>query len=265
MENLATIAKRIRLSALEQTVSKKKGHLGGTFSCVDLLVAIYYRILHVDPKNPQWPDRDRFILSKGHACLALYPILADLGFFDAAKVDSYGLNGGLGGQLDVSLPGIEWNTGSLGHAIGVATGIALAGKMDHKDYRVYVVVGDAECAEGSIWEAIMFAGEHNLANITCIVDRNRLSVTSVLDDDSFFKNLATVLPLLGWNYSEIDGHDLDEVVKALSEGRTTDRPQFMIANTIKGKGVSFMENGAKWHHSVPTEAELEIARKELNA
>lgn len=264
-EKLKSIAKQIRLSALEQTVTKKKGHLGGTFSCVDILVTLYYSTMRIDPQNPKWSGRDRFILSKGHACLALYPILADLGFITKATVDSYGTNGGLGGQLDINTPGIEWNTGSLGHALGVATGMALSARLDKLDYHIFVVVGDGECAEGSIWEAVMFAGQHGLSNITCLVDRNRLSVTTALDDDSFFRNLETVLPAFGWAYEEIDGHNIDELVDKLSLSRQSTKPRFIIANTLKGKGVSFMENEAKWHHSVPSEVELKIAREELNA
>ena len=265
MQDLVNIAKKIRLWAIEETVAKGKGHLGGTFSCVDILVALYYKVLNVKSNEPKWAGRDRFILSKGHACLALYPILMDLGFIDEKTFRSYGVDGGLGGQLDINIPGVDWNTGSLGHALGVASGMAISSNLDKKNYYIFVVVGDGECAEGSIWEAIMFIGQHNLSNIVCIVDRNRLSVTEVLDDGSFFKNLSIVLPAFGWKFIEIDGHNIAEMVNIFTESKQSNMPTFIIANTIKGKGISFMENGTKWHHSVPTKEELDIARRELSA
>jgi transketolase len=262
--DLAHKARQIRLLALEYTVAKRKGHLGGTYSCVDLLVALYYGgCLRVDPKRPDWADRDRFILSKGHACLAQYAILVDFGFIGRERLDTYGEDGGLGAQLDISIPGIDWNTGSLGHALGVGAGMALAARMDHRDYAAVVLLGDAEIAEGSIWEAIAFAADHRLSNLIAIVDRNRLSVTDVLEDDSIFRNFKTTIEGLGWNYVDVDGHDIPAVLSAFKRSRTGDRPTMMLANTIKGKGVSFMENTVKWHHSVPTSTELEIARREL--
>lgn len=261
---LAQKARKIRLMALEYTVAKRRGHLGGTYSCVDLLVALYYGgVLRVDPKRPDWPDRDRFILSKGHACLALYAILVDLGFMQRERMETYGDDGGLGAQLDTSVPGVDWNTGSLGHAAGVAAGMALAARMDRRDYAAFTILGDAEIAEGSVWEAIAFAGDHQLANLVAIIDRNRLSVTEMLEDDSIFRNFRTTIEGLGWTCVEIDGHDFSAVLRALKASRNSDRPTMILANTIKGKGVSFMENTIKWHHAVPSAAELEIARREL--
>jgi transketolase len=258
-------AKNIRLWAIEETASKGKGHIGGTFSCVDILVSLYYSVLNIKPKHPEWDGRDRFILSKGHACLALYPILMDLGFINNETFRSYGENGGLGGQLDISIPGVDWNTGSLGHSLGIASGMAMASKLDNKNYHVFSVVGDGECAEGSIWESIMFIGQRNISNITCIVDRNRLSVTETLDDDSFFKNLSIVLPSFGWGFVEINGHNIEEITIALNSSKWSKTPTFIVANTIKGKGISFMENVAKWHNSVPNKDELEAAKAEINA
>jgi transketolase len=258
------IAKKIRLYALEQTVLKKKGHLGGTYSCVDILVSLFYSAMSFQSKDPLWEDRDRFLLSKGHACLALYPILVDLGFIDKNTIDSYGLNGGLGGQLDISLSGVEWNTGSLGHTLGIASGISLGARFDEKNYHIFTVVGDGEFAEGSVWEALIYIGQNKLNNITCIIDRNRLSVTEVLDDDSFFKNLSPVVSSFGWQYFEIDGHDFSQLNETFSRCKLSSLPTLVVANTIKGKGVSFMENTIKWHHSIPSINELEIARRELN-
>lgn len=257
-------ARRIRLTALEYTVAAGKGHLGGTYSCVDLLVALYYGgILHIDPKRPDWADRDRFILSKGHACLALYSILVDLGFMPRERLETYGSDGGLGGQMDVSIPGVDWNTGSLGHALGVAAGMALAARLDGRHYAAFTLVGDAEIAEGSVWEAIAFASDHSLSNLIAIVDRNRLSVTEVIEDDAIFHNFKGKMEAFGWACLEIDGHSYPSIMNALEQSHGADRPTMVLANTIKGKGVSFMENVLKWHHAVPGQSEVEIARREL--
>ncbi len=246
------------------TVAKGKGHLGGTFSCVDLLVALYYaHILNIDLEDPAWPNRDRFILSKGHACLALYAIFVDLGIMSQEKFNTYGEDGGLGGQLDIGLDGIDWNTGSLGHALGVGAGMALAAKLDDADYQTFVILGDAECDEGSIWEAIMFASDHNLNNLVCIIDRNRMSVTDVVENNAIFNHLGDAMNAFGWEYFDIDGHDYRDLIETLNFAKQSKRPVMIIANTIKGKGISFMENEIKWHHAVPTSHELEIARKEL--
>jgi transketolase len=264
MVDLQYIAKKIRLSALEKTTTIGKGHLGGTYSCIDILVSLFYSSLSLRHAEPLWPERDRFLLSKGHACLALYPILLDLGFIDKTKYDSYGINGGLGGQLDISIPGIEWNTGSLGHTLGIASGIAIASRLDGSNYHIFTVVGDGEFAEGSVWEALMYIGNSKLNNITCIIDRNRMSVTEVLDDDSFFKGLPSVVSSFGWQYFDIDGHDFSQLNKTFEICKSSALPTLVVANTIKGKGVSFMENTIKWHHSVPNVEELAIAERELN-
>ncbi len=261
---LERTARRIRLAALEHTVAKGKGHLGGTYSCTDLLVALYYGgILRIDPKQPHWPGRDRFILSKGHACLALYTILIDMGFMDAGRMATYGEDGGLGAQLDVSIPGVDWNTGSLGHAVGVTAGMALAARMDKRDNIAVTILGDAEVAEGSIWEAIAFAADMGLGNLVTIIDRNRLSVTEIMEDDSIFRNFTPKMESFGWRCLSIDGHSFPSIMQAFASVRGADRPTMILANTIKGKGVSFMENVLKWHHTVPTVKELEIARREL--
>ncbi len=264
IEQMERKARWVRQTVLESAASGGKGHLGGTFSCTDLFVALYYGgILRVDPADPEWIDRDRLLIGKGHACLALYTIFMDLGFITSECFDTYGKDGGLGGQLDTSVPGVEYNTGSLGHVLGIAAGIALAAKMDSKHYRAFALMGDAECYEGSVWEALIFAGEHNLHKLIGIIDRNRLSVTDVLDDDSFFENFAAKIRTFGWDAFEIDGHSFPEILDVFEAAKTAQKPVMIIANTIKGKGVSFMENGVKWHHGIPNEDELEIARKEL--
>jgi len=262
---LENISKRIKLAVLELAVSKGKGHLGGTFSCLDLLVALYYdNHLRIDSQNSLSENRDRFILSKGHACLALYIILKDLGFLSTDELQSYGDNGGLGAQLDISLKGIDWNTGSLGHALGVASGMALASKIDDRNFFAWTMLGDAEMSEGSVWEAICYAGDKKINNLVCIVDRNRLSVTEILDNEGIFRNFESTLINLGWNSVEINGHNFNEIAIAFRNAKVSERPTMILANTVKGKGVSFMENNLKWHHGVPSATELEIARFELS-
>lgn len=261
MENkLQIISNQIRLKVLEIVAAKKIGHIGGTFSCVDLLVSMYYGgCLNYSEDN--YPDK--FILSKGHACLALYVILNDLGLITNEKLDSYGEDGGLGGQLDIGINGVDWNTGSLGHALGVCAGIAHSSKLLNKNYKAITILGDAECDEGSVWEAILHISDFKLTNLIAIVDRNRLSVTEVINDNAVFKLLPVALPKLGWFYKEIDGHSFTEIISAIEESKIANKPSFIVANTIKGKGVSYMENELKWHHSVPTKEQLEIAYKEL--
>lgn len=258
-------AKWVRIEALESLVRGGKGHIGGSYSCVEILVALYYgQFVRIDSKNPKHPDRDRFIMGKGHACLSLYPILLDLGFISKERYQEYGVNGGsLGGQLDLSIPGVEYNTGSLGHALGLCAGMAYSFKLDGKDSRAIALIGDAECDEGAIWEAIMFAGDRELKNLVCIVDRNRLSVTEVIEGETVFGKIEEKLNGFGWDCVQIDGHNFEEIFSALDRAATSNRPMMIVANTIKGKGVSFMENGVKWHHTVPTQNEVEIARREL--
>ena len=203
-------------------------------------------------------------MGKGHACLSLYPILNDLGFLSDERHSEYGINGSsIGGQLDITIPGVEYNTGSLGHALGICAGFALASKIDNLDNRAVALVGDAECDEGAIWEAILFAAEHKLNNLICIVDRNRLSVTQVIESEVVFGNFKSKMEMFEWDCLEIDGHNYSEIFSALSASSTSTRPLMILANTIKGKGVSFMESVTKWHHSVPTEKEVRAAREEL--
>ena len=264
LKKLENISKRIRLSVLETTVKKSKGHIGGTYSCIDILVALYYgNILRINNKNYKNKNRNRFILSKGHACLALYSILNDLKILTKKKLLTYGDNGGIGAQLDMNIPGVDWVTGSLGHAVGVSCGFAYSAKLDKLKYKSFVLLGDAECEEGSIWEAFTFAANKKLNNLVVIVDRNRLSVTDVLDDNSFFKNYDKILKSLGWNYFDIDGHSYNELLNALNKSLLSLRPTLIICNTLKGKGVSFMENSIKFHHALPSPDQVKLAIKEL--
>lgn len=256
----------LRMAVLDMITSAKKGHIGGAYSCMDILVALYYGdILHFDPANPSWPLRDRFILSKGHSGSALFAVLADLGFFDPAELTRYCCNGGiLGGHPDRNIPGIEADTGSLGHGLGIGSGMALAAKMDGTDYRVFVLVGDGECNEGSVWEALVFAARHQFANLTLIVDRNRQCVLDFTEDCAPLDPLADRLASFGWDVEEVDGHSFQDLLAAF-ESKPSARPRAIVANTIKGKGVSFMEGVLKWHHSVPNAEELVVARAELTA
>jgi len=242
------------------------GHLGGTFSVVEILTSLYYLDFIRDTRD-ECPVglRDRLILSKGHACLALYPILLDLGLIDQDLYDSYGSDGGLGGQLDISLPGVGWNTGSLGHAVGVGAGIAMGAKIFNFDTRVFAVLGDAELAEGSFWEAVAFASDFSLKNLTVIVDRNRLSVTSELGDDAIFREIRTKLKAFGWHYIDLDGHDFSAIELGLQQALDSSLPTLIMANTIKGKGVGFMQNSADWHHGAPSQDDFESAMSWLDA
>ncbi|MEK7615674.1 MAG: 1-deoxy-D-xylulose-5-phosphate synthase N-terminal domain-containing protein [Patescibacteria group bacterium] len=249
-------ARWVRLEVLEAIVKSGKSHIGGTYSATDLLVALYYgKLLR---------PGDRFILSKGHACTALYAIFLDLGKMSRKVYDSYGINGGLGGQLETYIPGVDFNTGSMGHAIGVASGMALASRMDRKKSRAITMIGDAELFEGSCWEAIIFAGQLELANLVVIVDRNRLSVTEAIEDDSIYRNFKKKIESFGWSYVNINGHDFRDIQKAFQTVKHTKQPTMIIADTVKGKGVSFMENNVQWHNALPSPEQIAIARKELS-
>jgi transketolase len=255
----------IRRQVLEIVAKTSRGHIGGTFSCTDILVALYYGdILKFDSKNPNWSDRDRFVLGKGHASLALYHILVDLGFFDISRLEEYGTDGSsLSVQLNLDTPGVEYNTGSLGHALGIGAGMALAAKMDNKDYKTFALVGDGECAEGSIWESIMFASQLKLNNLIGIIDCNKLSVTEVMEEDEA-NRLAEKIKACGWKCLVIDGHSFEDILTAFKDLNKLEKPLMIIANTIKGKGVSFMENNIKWHNAALTKEELDSARRELS-
>lgn len=262
-------ARQIRMMTLEMITQAGKGHIGGAYSCTDILVALYYAgVLRFDPAHPRWQNRDRFILSKGHSGSALFAVLADLGFFDTGLLKTYCANGSmLGGHPDRHVPGIEVDTGSLGHGLGLGAGMALSAKMNHGDHRVCVLLGDGECCEGSIWETLVFAGRHRLDNLTIIIDRNRQCVLDYTEDCAPMDPLAERIEPFGWETREINGHSFDELLAVFDymKTRASTRPLAIVANTIKGKGVSFMEGKLKWHHSVPAGQELAQARAELGA
>ncbi len=270
-EQIAKLQKKanwVRNKVLEMAVKARAGHIAPSFSCIDILVALYHGgVLHVKPKNQKWLNRDRFILSKGQAAVALYAVLADLGFFSVAELLTFTQKGSrLGGHTEDTIPGVEAFTGSLGHGLSIAAGMALAAKMDKKNYICAALLGDGECHEGSVWEAAMFASYHCLSNLVVIVDHNGLSATD------FLKEYLDVAPLekkwesFGWETAVINGHSFKDLLTVLGNIRLRspgDKPFAIIALTTKGRGVSFMENKPIWHYRVPIGKELKIARKEL--
>lgn len=257
----------VRQTAFEMVMTAGKGHLGGSFSCTEILVTLYYGgILRFDPKNPQLKNRDRFILSKGHANNTLYVILADLGFFPKKELGRFLQNGGiLGGHSDPQVPGMEIVSGSLGHGLGVACGMALGFKIDKKAIKTFVLIGDGECQEGSIWEAALFANQHNLGNIIAILDHNGLGSEEFIEKTAGLEPLGDKWRAFGWDVLSVDGHSVKEVYNVLNKSRIRKslKPLMIIANTIKGKGITYMENTPKSHHTIPQGEQVEWARQDL--
>lgn len=242
------------------------GHIGGDMSEVEALVALYYKHLNCSPENAADPDRDRFVLSKGHSVETLYCILADRGYFDKAELmETYSAYGSrFIGHPNNKIPGIEMNSGSLGHGLSVAVGMAKAGKMDGRDYHVYAVLGDGELAEGSVWEGVMAGGHFKLDNLTALVDRNRLQISGSTEDVMAQDSQEARWAAFGWNVVSIPGNDMAAVDSALTLAKETKgKPMVIILNTTKGCGVSFMENLAVWHHKVMDDAQYETAMAEI--
>lgn len=244
-----------------------KGHIGGAFSCTDILVTLFYGgILRFDPRRPAWDGRDRFILSKGHSSVALYAVLADLGFFPVSDLGSFCHNGTfLGGHPDKNIPGVEVDSGSLGHGLAIGSGLALGARLDGKACITVVLMGDGECQEGSVWEAAMFAAQHCLGNLVAVVDKNGQGVTDYINDSVSLEPFADKWRGFNWEVEEVDGHSFPALLGAFKDirSRASQRPLVVIANTVKGKGVSFMEGVLEWHHAVPTGDNLKKARREL--
>ena len=273
-KKLAEIALTIRKDVVAEVHAAKSGHPGGSLGIADILAYLYFEEMRVDPKNPKWDDRDRFVLSKGHTCPAYYAALAAKGFFDREilltfrKPDSI-----LQGHPDMKhIPGVDMSSGSLGQGISAACGMALSGKVRKKDYRVYAILGDGECEEGEVWEAAMFAAHYKLSNLCVFVDANGLQIDGATKDVMNPQPFDEKFRAFGWNVAVIDGHSFDEIEKALKEARTSDKPFAIIAKTVKGKGVSYMENSVGWHGSAPNDeqyavavADLEKIERELNA
>jgi len=267
IEYLESKALWLRQQILKMTCGAGAGHVAPSFSCTEILACLYQGgILRVDPKNPKWPDRDRFILSKGQAAVALYAVLADMGFFPVEELPTFTKQGSrLGGHTEDTIPGVEAFTGSLGHGLPIAAGLALAAKMDRKDYITVVLHGDGECHEGSVWEAAMFVAYHRLNNLVVIIDRNGLSATDYIEDYLKLSPLDQKWKSFGWDVVVIDGHSISELLNILSKvrNRKSSKPLAIIAETVKGKGLSFIENRPIWHYRIPVDDELDLACKEL--
>ena len=266
MQNLKALSYDLRKNVVDMIVEGKGGHIGGDMSVMDILVELYFQQMNISPENMDDPDRDRFVMSKGHSVEALYAVLAEKGFFPIEQVirefSKFGSK--FIGHPNNKLPGIEMNSGSLGHGLPVCVGMALAGKMDKRDYRVYTVMGDGELAEGSVWEGVMAAHQYKLDNLCAIVDRNRLQISGCTEDVMAHDSQEERWASFGWHVISINGNDYKELKAAFDEAKTVKGvPTVIIANTIKGCGSSVMENKAGWHHKVPTTEEYEQIMKDL--
>lgn len=267
IQELKIKAAQIRMDLLTIIHRAKTGHTGGSLSNTDILTALYYEIMNIDPANPKWDERDRFIASKGHSVESLWCILADLGFFPKEELLTYSQFGTrLIGHPNNKVPGIEMNTGALGHGLPISVGMALAAKRDGRSYRVFCLMGDGEQAEGSNWEAAMAGAHYKLDNLVGIIDRNRLQISGPTEDVMGLEPLEEKWAAFGWHVVSIDGNDMDELVRTLrSVPEATGKPTLVMANTVKGKGVSFAENVPAWHHHVPNDEQLRLAHAELQA
>ena len=265
IDELKAKAKETRIELLKLIHQAGSGHPGGSLSAADILVALFYHHMKYDAKNPDWSERDRFILSKGHCTPVLYTVFADVGYFPKAELATYRKLGRLTGHPNPKLPGVEIATGSLGQGLSVGHGMALAGKLDGKDYHVYVLLGDGELNEGSVWEAVMSAAHFKSENLIAIVDNNKVAQDSVTADLKGVEPIGKKFEAFGWHVIRIDGHDIPTIIDALEEAvNTKGKPTVIVADTIKGKGVSFMENLPKWHGKAPNDEQLAQALEELN-
>ena len=259
-------AAQIRTDLLKMICEAKAGHTGGSLSCTDILTVLYYSVMKINPSNPNWEERDRFILSKGHSVESYYCILADKGFFPKEDLKTFSKFGSkLIGHPNNEIPGIEMNTGSLGHGLPIAVGMALAAKIDGKSYRVFVLMGDGEQEEGSVWEGAMAATHYRLDNLIAIIDRNKLQMSGNTEDIMGLEPLEEKWKSFGWEVIAVDGNDVEQLENALKSAPIIkNKPTILMAYTIKGKGVSFMENVADWHHRIPTYEQLQQAIEELS-
>ncbi|MCK0473372.1 transketolase [Halalkalibacter sp. APA_J-10(15)] len=259
-------AVEIRKSLLEMIYEAGTGHTGSSLSNTDILVALYYGVMKIDPNNPNWEERDRYIQSKGHAVESYWAVLADKGFFPKEELKTFSkYNSRLIGHPNNKVPGVEMNTGALGHGLSVSVGMALSAKMDKKTIRVFTLMGDGELAEGSVWEAAMSAAQYKLDNLIGIIDRNRLQISGTTDDVMSNEPLDKKWESFGWHVIQVDGNDVGELVRVFNEAlQITGKPTIILANTVKGKGISIAENVESWHHHVPTKEEYKIAMQELS-
>ena len=265
VKNLEKISKQARSLLVETLICAGCGHPGGALSCMDILTVLYFDIMKIDPENPKWEERDRFILSKGHSSIGLYAILHLRGFMDKKTLLTFRQDKSLlSGHPDMNkVSGVEMSTGALGHGLSVGIGLAVAAKKDHKKHRVFVLMGDGETQEGSVWEAAMFASHHKLDNLVGIVDRNKLQIDGCTEDVLALEPYKTKWEAFGWHVEEIDGHDMEQIRAAFKKKPLVNKPTLILANTVKGKGVSFMENNPAWHGGGLKGDLVDIATREV--
>lgn len=266
-KQLEITACKVRMGIIEGVHSAKSGHPGGSLSCADILTYLYFKQMNIDPKNPKMPDRDRFVLSKGHAAPALYSVLANHGYFDPELLKTLRHTDSiLQGHPDMKhIPGVDMSTGSLGQGISAAVGMALSAKHFGESYKVYAVLGDGEIEEGQVWEAAMFAGNKGLSNLTAFIDYNNLQIDGTIEEVNSAAPIDKKFEAFNWHTITINGNDFDEIEAALKEAETVDKPVAIIAKTVKGKGVSYMENAVNWHGAAPNDELYEQAMTELKA
>lgn len=261
-------ATRIRKHIIDEVYHAASGHPGGSLSCTDILTVLYFHEMRIDPNNPQWPDRDRFVLSKGHCAPALYATLAERGFFPVEELPKFrSIESFLQGHPSMKdVPGVDMSTGSLGQGISAAVGMAMAGKLDKKDYRVYVMLGDGELQEGQVWEAMMAAAHYKLDNLTVFLDHNGLQIDGKITEVMSPEPVVIKFLAFGWNVIVINAHDYEQIIDAIAKAKSTkDKPTIIVAESIKGKGVSFMENQVGWHGTPPNKEQRDQAIAELDA
>ena len=268
LHTLEAVAAKGRLLGLDMVYNCASGHLGGSFSAMDILTVLYFDVMNIDPAKPEDPDRDRFVLSKGHCTPALYPTLAQRGYFPEEELRLFrSIEGHMSGHAEMHhVKGVDMSTGSLGQGVSTAVGMALAGKIDNKSYRVYTLLGDGEIEEGQVWEAFMSAAKYGLDNLCAVIDVNGLQIDGRTADVMPTEPLDEKMASFGWNVIKVDGHDITALSEAFSHAKScSGKPTVLLAKTVKGKGVSFMENQAGWHGKAPNEEQYQQARNELEA
>lgn len=267
IKELEEKAKQVRRGIIEAVYSNQSGHPGGSLSVADIMTVLYFNEMNINPENPNWEDRDRLVLSKGHCAPALYSCLANRGYFDIEELKTFrNINSRLQGHPDKNkVPGVDMTTGSLGQGLSAANGMAIAGKIDNKNYRVYCILGDGEIEEGQVWEAAMAANKYKLDNLCVIIDNNNLQIDGTIEEVMSSYPIDEKFRSFGFEIIKIDGHNIDEILKAFEVARNIKgKPTCIIAKTIKGKGISFMENQVGWHGKAPNEEQYKQAMEELN-
>lgn len=266
IKDLEKMAKQVRRGIIEEVYSAQSGHPGGSLSIADIMTVLYFNEMNINEKEPKWEDRDRLVLSKGHCSPALYSCLANRGYFPIEDLKTFrNINSYLQGHPDMKkVPGVDMTSGSLGQGLSIANGMAIAAKLDNKDYRVYCVLGDGEIEEGQVWEAAMAANKYKLDNLCVIVDNNNLQIDGTIEEVMSSYPIDEKFKSFGFQVINIDGHDIDEIIKAFEVAKDIKgKPTCIIAKTVKGKGISFMENQVSWHGKAPNDEQYEVAKQEL--